>query len=355
MTLEFIDWLQVSVVGMGFLSNSWLAALLILVATGILAWLLLLMFSKVFEKLAAKTKTDVDDVLFEKTRSPLFWLILVQGLRLSVIHLGLEGISTQIVGSLSAIAFVYLMLRVVDVFLYGWGSVVSKRAKSNLDDVLLPLIHKFSVVIFWIIGILWVMSIWEIDITPYLAGAGIAGIVLGMALQDSLKNILGGVSLLIDGAIKIGDKIRLDSGEVGEVLDISLRSTKVRTYDNEVITVPNGYLANSNVHNYTKPNAKVRVYVPFGVEYGVKVEKVQKVVLGALSTMDGLLEDPAPAAVFLNMGDSALDFKAFFWVGSWKDSHAKKVEATKLIYDALNKAKIGIPYPTRTVHLIKSK
>jgi len=355
MGLGMIDNLYLNSSGFGFLSNPLFAVGAILVVTVVLSWLLLFLFSTVFFKLASRTKTDIDDVAVAKLKSPLFYLLVIQGFRLSALHLEVNGVVFSIIDSLTAAAFVFLLARIVGVFLYGWGKVMSKRTKSRLDDVLLPLFTKISTVVFVIIGLLWVLSIWSVDITPYLAGAGIAGIVLGMAVQDSLKNVLGGISLLLDGTIKVGDKIRLDSGVCGEVLDVSLRSIKVRTYDNEVVTVPNGYLANAAVHNYTQPNLKVRVYVEFGVEYGVKIDKVKKVVLGAISGIDEILLDPEPCVSFVSMGDSALNFKAHFWVPHWKKGYGKKLEATELIYDALNKAKIGIPYPTRTVIMQKEK
>ncbi len=168
-----------------------------------------------------------------------------------------------------------------------------------------------------------------------------------------MKNVFGGITLILDKNFEIGDKVKLESGELGEVLDIGLRSTKLRTYDNEVIYVPNGYLANSRILNYTRPTSKIRVGIAFGVEYGSKVKNVQKVVLKVIKGMKEVLKDPEPRVLFLEMGDSALSFKAFFWVENWKNAYSKKLEATEKIYDALNKAKIGIPLPTQSVYVKK--
>ncbi|MFH1682821.1 MAG: mechanosensitive ion channel family protein, partial [Candidatus Woesearchaeota archaeon] len=156
-----------------------------------------------------------------------------------------------------------------------------------------------------------------------------------------------------DENFEVGDKVKLESGDLGEILDIGLRSTKIRTYDNEVIYVPNGYLANSRILNYTRPTAKIRVGVEFGVVYGSDVKKVQKVVMDVIKGMEEVLDDPAPAVQFLQMADFALNFKAYFWVPDWKNSYSKKLEATEKIYNALNKAKISIPFPTSTVYLKK--
>jgi MscS family membrane protein len=334
-------------------TNKWVFALLIIIITAIVAKIALLIFERVFQRLAKKTKTQVDDIIFERTRGPVFYLILAYGLKLSLSHLQSIGSISKLVDSLMAIVFVFILARVTDVIIEVWGKAFAKKTKSNLDDVLFPLFHKAAKVVFVIISILWVLDIWGIDIGPYLAGAGILGVVIGFGLQDSLKNIFGGVTLLLDKTYQLGDKIKLESGEVGTVLDIGLRSTKMKTYDNEVIYIPNGYLANSRIQNYTRPNPKVRVGVSFGTEYGTNVAKVNSLITRTITDLDGILNEPTPSVQFLEMGDSALNFKVYFWVERWDEAYGKKLEATEAIYNALNKAKIGIPFPTQTVYLKK--
>jgi len=336
-----------------YLQNKWIFALLILIITVILAKVVLFIFEKYLQQFAKKTKTEADDIIFEKTKGPVFYLILAYGLKLAMGYLKYSGAASKLVNSLMAIVFVFILLRVANVILEIWGKDFAKKTKSNLDDVLLPMFHKAVRVAFGIIGFMWVLKLWNIDIGPYLAGAGILGVVIGFGLQDSLKNIFGGITLLLDKTYQIGDKVQLESGEVGTILDIGLRSTKMKTYDNEVIYIPNGYLANSRVKNYTRPSPKVRTGVEFGVVYGANVAQVRSLIVRVLTDMDGVLKEPTPSVHFLSMGDSALQFKAHFWVEKWGQAYDKKLEATEVIYNALNKAKIGIPFPTQTIYLKK--
>jgi len=338
-----------------YVLNPYIFSLLVVVLTAVGAWLILFIFEKVFLRWTAKTKTDLDDLIVEKVKKPLFFLILVYGLRFAVLNLYYTEGMTKFLNSLMAVVFVFILVRAVDVTIEVWAKAMAHRTKSKLDDVLLPLFHKASKVIFIIVGLMWLLDIWGISITPYLAGAGIIGLVMGFALQDSLKNVFGGVTLLLDKTYQIGDKIKLESGELGEVMDVGLRSTKLRTYDNELIYVPNGYMANSRVQNYTRPSAKLRVNVDFGVEYGTSVGTVQKTVLGAIKKMKEIMADPAPEVIFREMDDSSLAFRARFWIERWQEGYNKKIEATQVIYEALNKAKIGIPFPTRTVYVKKGK
>ncbi len=332
------------------LTNKYLLALAIIVVFAILAKLVLFIFKKYLDSIAKKTKTKFDDLLMEYTKGPIFYLVLLYGVKLALQQIWSGSTVSNIVHTALAIVFILIISRTLDAFLESWGHEFAKKTKTNIDEVLLPMVYKSSKVIAVIVAGMWILDIWGVDITPYLAGVGVSGLVLGMALQDSLKNIFGGVTLILDKTFQKGDKIKLESGEVGTIHDIGLRSTKLITFDNEIIYIPNGYLANSRVQNYTRPSPKVRTSVLFGVEYGSDVAQVRKVVLEAIRKMKGVMKDPEPSVIFFEMGDSALQFKASFWVENWNEAFSHKIEATEQIYNALGKANINIPFPTRTVY-----
>ncbi len=336
-----------------YLQNRYASALAILVVSGIIAQIMLFLFGLYLKKVAGKTETIIDDLIFEKTKKPVFFLILIYGLKLALLDLGWLGLTSKLVDSLMAVLFLFILLRVFDIIVESWGMTFAKKTKTQIDEVLLPLFHKLGKVIFVIIALMWVMHIWGVDITPYLAGVGISGIVLGLALQDSLKNILGGINLMMDKTYQIGDKVKLESGDVGKIHDIGLRTTKIVTFDNEILYVPNGYLANSRVTNFTHPSLDVRTKVEFTVEYGSDISRVKKVILDTVSKIEGISKKKEPSVQFYEMGDFALKFRVFFWVDDWRDEAARKMEATEAIYNALNKAKIRIPYPTQVVYVKK--
>ena len=350
--MAFIEWINSLAVGTVF-ENKYLLSLLIVVAFAVLGRFFLFIFTQYLQRFASKTKNKIDDLVFHNVKGPLFLVLVGYGIKLGILNLHVNGTITKVVNSVMAIVFLYAIMKGIDIIVETWAITFSKRTKSNLDDVLLPMLQKVTKIVFVVIGLMWVLKIWNIDITPYLAGVGIGGIVLGLALQDSLKNVFGGISLLLDKTYKIGDKIQLESGEVGIIHDIGLRSTKIVNFDNEAIYVPNGYIANSRILNYTHPDSKVRTHVAFGVEYGSEVEKVRKLVMKIIQEMEGVMADPAPTVQFLEMGDFALKFRANFWVEKWNMAFDKKLEATEKIYNALRKAKIGIPFPTQTIHLKK--
>ncbi len=336
-----------------YFQNKWMQAGLALLGFIILSFLILIVMEKIVLRLTKKTKTDVDDKILEKTRKPFFWLLIFLGLRFSADIAFDQIIVFKVLESIGIILFVLVIARILNVLLDGWGQFFAKKTKSKIDESLLPLFRKVVNIVFVLLGILWVLNTWNINITPYLAGLGIGGLVLGLALQDSLKNILGGVSLILDKTFAVGDKIRLESGELGEIVDIGLRSTRLKNYDNQIVVIPNGQMANAKIINYVQPNPRIRVVVNFGVEYGTKVERVKKVVLPVLKKLKGISKKPYMDVVFTEMGDFALLFQARFWVDDYREAYNKKLEATEKIYAALEKAKVGIAFPTQTIHLKK--
>jgi len=349
-----LQWLN-SFAVTSYLENKYIFSLFILLSSIILAKLLLFIFRNYLYKIAKKTKNNVDDLIFERTEKPLFYLVLVYGFRLAVLNLGYTGTVLKIINSAMALVFIFILSRSFDVIIETWGASFAKKTKTKIDEILLPLFQKATRIVFAIISLMWVLNIWNIDIGPYLAGVGISGLVLGLALQDSLKNVFGGINLLLDKTFILGDKVKLEDGTVGEVHDVGLRSTKIVTFDNEIIYVPNGYLANHRIQNYTHPNPKVRVNIDFGVVYGSSVRNVRKAVVEVLRKNKSILPNPAPRVDFLEMGDFSLKFKARFWVERWDMAYKTKLAMNESIYNALNKAKIEIPFPTQTIHLKKFK
>ena len=337
------------------LQNPWLQAATIIAASVLLALLVIFIIDRVIIRLTKKTSTDIDDILIAKSRRPLFFIILFLGIKAALVPLQLNGLLDRLVSSASALLFVYLLGSVLSIRIEAWGKHLAKRTRTHLDETLLPLLHKSSGVLFFIIALLWVFRIWNVDITPYLAGLGLGGLVLGLALQDTLKNIFGGIALILDRNFNIGDRIKLESGEMGEILDIGLRSTKLLTFDNEVIFVPNGQLANMRIQNYVRPEPRLRVVVKFSVAYGSDIAKVKETVVLALRAVEGASDKPYMDASIVEMSDFALHGEARFFIESYRDAYAKKAEAVQKIYDALNKAGIAIPFPTRTVYMKKEK
>jgi len=330
--------------------NPWLQSAAILLGFLVLAVIFTFLTTRVVPIFTGRTSTTIDDQIIAHSKKPVFWLIILVGLWTAGKPIGMFEAVTRLILSGAAVLFLYFLGGIVNILISSWGATLARQTKTDIDEALLPLFTKAVNIFFVVLSAIWVLSIWNIDVTPWIAGLGVSGVVLGFALQDSLKNIFGGISLILDRTISVRDLVKLPGGQTGEVVEIGLRSTKLKTWDNELLTIPNGELANAQVQNYGQPNPKLRVVIKFGVEYGVEIDKVKKAVLSAIKNVKDISKDPAPDVIFTEMGDYALHFKTRFWVDNYKDAYGKKLEATEVIYNALNKAKIGIPFPTQMIY-----
>ena len=222
-----------------------------------------------------------------------------------------------------------------------------------MDDNIISLVHGSVKAALFALGVIYILDIWGVEIGPFLAGLGIAGIAIALALQPILSNIFSGISVILDKSVRVNDLIYLGTDAKGKILKVGLRSTKIRTFDNELIIVPNNKLADSMIQNVALPDPKTRATVPFGVAYGSDVDKVKKIVLKELKTISDLDESEDITIRFVEMGDSSLNFKAYFYVDSFDNKWKAIDEANTKIYNALNKNGISIPFPQMDVHLKK--
>ncbi|MFQ6109218.1 MAG: mechanosensitive ion channel family protein, partial [Candidatus Aminicenantales bacterium] len=326
------------------IGNVYLKFLLELLITVVIAYLAKFIVSRVLKPLAKRTKTKIDDLIIKSISSIIFYIILALGLKIGIQYFEIKTkIYESLINTFLILLVSVMIFKIISNFAQHWMKEWASRTKSTADDRMIPLIEKIMKAIVAVLAVIFIFSAWNINISPLLATAGIAGLAVGLAVKDSLANILGGLQLVLDKTFKVGDKVQLESGEMGVILDIGLRTTKLKTYDNEVIYIPNGMLANAKIKNFTMPDLSVRVNVNFGVEYGSDTEKVRRVVLEALKKIDTVLEEPEPQVLFLKMSDFSLDFIARAWVKDYTEAWSTYIKMTDEIYNALNKAKIGIP------------
>ncbi len=349
MALEFLDWTF-----FGFTLYKILIALGIIIASYIIGKILYYLFKTVGRRLTAKTKTDLDDVLIDIIEEPIVAIVFLAGVYFALAYLGIKnGILEGILKAATIAIIAWAGIRFVDTFVKKILIPLTAKTKSSFDDQMVPLFSKGAKAVIIILSLVMVLDSVGFDVTALLAGIGIGGIAIAFAAQETISNVFGGISLILDKTFKVGDKIRLDSGEVGLVDEVGLRSTRVRTFANEVIIIPNSTMANSKIINYAQPNALGRGEVKFGVVYGSNPEKVQKIVLEIIKKHSKVSKEKEPTVEFLSMGDFSLNFSAKFWLDDYAEIWGTEREMTSLIYNGLNKNKIGIPFPTHTIYMKK--
>lgn len=259
-----------------------------------------------------------------------------------------------IIHSLLIIFGAFVLVRVGGYFIKTFGSKITQKTETSLDDALLPLAQKIIQAIFIIWSVYWIFTLWKIDVTPLLGGLGLLGLAASFALKGPLENFFGAISLLMDESFRVGDRVHVqDINLDGTIQDIGLRSTKFLTWDNELILVPNSILANATIRNYVLPSPKERCVIDFDVAYGTDIDKVKEVILDVLNGFDFALDEPPREVFFKTMDAYALKFQARFWIKDVSELYGSKLKATDAIYRALIKHKLEIPFPTQTIHLKK--
>jgi small conductance mechanosensitive channel len=194
-----------------------------------------------------------------------------------------------------------------------------------------------------------VMAIQQfVDVTAFLTGLGILGFTIGFALQDVMKNFASGVILLIQQPFRVGDSVEVGAYE-GTVLAIDLRSTEIKTFDGRIAILPNADVLNQAIVNYTR-SVQRRIEVIVGVAYDTDLKVARDAALSAIRLVPGYIEDPAPAIVFKEFGNSSIDLSVFLWFDTAQATPLKArdaaIEEIKRAFDA---HKIDIPFPIRTM------
>jgi small-conductance mechanosensitive channel len=335
------------------ISNKYTQSLITLVLFFIIAKTIAYIMEKYILNITSKTKTDVDDILVKKTHIPISLLLFFLGVKLAIIPLELttktNTTAQRIVSTVATLLLAYILIVVFDIIIASWIHGTAKRKSKEVDENLMKLSTKTSRILLMIIGILLILNLWDIKVSGILASLGIVGIAVAFGLQNTLGNVFGGVSLLMDRSIKVGDIIKIDKDTAGSVIDVGLRATKIKTWDNELIIIPNGKLAGNNIKNYVLPDPKARIVVPFSVAYGSNVNDVKKVIMKEINKLDNLDEGNDSIVMFLEMANSSLNFKAFVWLKSYKDRFTTKEKLNCMIYNALNNNGFNIPFPQMDV------
>ncbi len=245
---------------------------------------------------------------------------------------------------------------VLKTFLPILKSTLAAKTKSGIDDVLIDLAMNFSSVIIYSVGFILALDVIGLNITPFLAGASVAGIAVGFAARDTLSNLIAGVLLIIDRPFEVGDRIEVwtapkNSATWGDVVEIGIRATKIRTTDNIVIVIPNNEIMKRDIVNYTAASAEIRVRIPIGISYDADIEKSKEIIEKVALELSWVKKDPAPKIVVKNFGESAVELEARVWI----QDPRKRIDTLSHITDRVkaefDKEGIEIPYPKRVIYV----
>ena len=304
-------------------------------------------------RVARQSSTELDDIIVKLMHRPIFLSFVLLGLGIAAQHVQLPELPLKITtGILKTIAIVvwYNLFNQLTTILV--RETRSKSRSKFVQSGMLALLQNVIRIVLIALAIYFGFLAWDIEVTAWLASAGIVGIALGLAARDTLSNVFAGVSIVADSPYKTGDFIILDTGERGVVTHIGLRSTRLLTRDDVEITIPNGVLGTSKIINEAGgPSQKHRIRIAVGVAYGSDIDQVIATLEKVAADHEEICKSPSPRVRFRAFGDSALDFELLCWIERPVDRGRLHHELNCAVYKAFNENDIQIPFPQRDLHV----
>ena len=333
-------------------NNRYLVALIILILTVTLAWLVSKIVHKYLRRLMQKTKTPLDEDILEQLRQPLFVTILITGIDISADVLIGNGRALRLLDSF----FMSLLILVWTLFFFRLTRVILTRVSYSDEGIVttrtLPLLQNLTLVIISSIAIYLLFTTWNVDMTAWLASAGVLGIAIGFAAKDTLGNLISGVFIMADSPYKIGDYVVLENGQRGEIRHIGIRSTRLLTRDDVEVTIPNSIMGNTSVINETGgPHEKYRIRVQVGVAYGSDIDEVRKCLLEVADHSTFAVDFPEPRVRFRTFGPSGLEFELLCWINEPVLKGRALDDLNSAVYKRFQQEGIEIPYSKQDVYI----
>lgn len=312
---------------------------------------------------ARRTPGTLDEELLSVVRGPLVLFIALSGLFLALLILtNLESSRYQLITGYGdhirrawlvvvIVEVAYLIYHLLDAVLSWYIHQVAANTETELDDRLLPPLRRIMPLVVYSLGFLMALSVLNIPITPILAGLGIGGLAVALAVQPTLANFFAGTYVVTEGELNVGDYIELQGGPSGYVVEVGWRSTKIRSMFNNLVIIPNSQMANSIVTNYYSPEPAMNVLVYCGVSYDSDLNVVESVVREAAQELvdasEHAVKDSEPWFGFEEFGDSNISFWVFIQATDRLGSFYLTSDLVKVVHSRLTAEGIEINYPVR--------
>ncbi|HAV23161.1 MAG TPA: hypothetical protein DCX46_06655 [Bacteroidetes bacterium] len=324
-------------------------------------WVLKVFFDKVVRKIVKRTQTTLDDSVLAIFVPSLRWFTLIIALTLGIDQIqGKAGLLTK-----SA----QLILLYVDHLLYAAGVLIiailfirlsllslehvlrryDKRGGAGVNEALNPLLERLVNILGLLLAATIILDRFGINVSSLLVFLGGSSVAIALAAQETLSNMISGFVIMIDRPFRVGDRIKLPTGETGDVYEIGLRSTRIMDFDNNLIISPNAELVKAKVVNYAYPQRLIRVKVDVNVAYGTDIKRARTVLEGLAKRHPDVLRDPVPEVFVTALGESAVALTLIARTDDFMKKFKAEADIREQILESFPKDGIDIPFPQRVV------
>lgn len=334
--------------------QDWAIALGIIVGTFIATKVVYWFIANIIKKITAKTKTNLDDVLIEKLEKPIRYSIFIFGYWVAIHYLNISNLG--LLSFLEGVASLSLVLTLTSTASKVFDALVTEvvlplveKTEGGADNYILPVLSKAVKGIIWTFGVIIGLDNIGFDITAMIAGLGIGGLALALAAQDSVKNIFAGIMIFVDKPFKVKERIQIE-GFDGVVEEVGLRSTRIRTLDGRIVTIPNSTFTDNSVVNVTSQPA-LKIVLNLGLTYDTDEARMQQgvdILRQIVADHSTILESDCSAG-FKDFGDFSLGILFVYYVkpdAHWLDSQNT---ICKEVLKRFNAAGLDFAFPTQTL------
>lgn len=343
----------------------WAVFGLYLLITFLVAWAGRRIARSLLPLLTRRTNTALDDRMVAAAARPVRLAILAMGLRISLqalqgripafqekgAYVQQFGWALLIAEALVILGMAALANGLLKAAMDWYIHDLAKKSQGNWDRELLPLFRKILSLLVYFIAASIIFDRFGYPLTALITTAGVASLAVALAAQETLSNMLGGLTILVDRPFRIGDTIELADGKSGDVVEIGLRSTKIKQFDGNALVVPNKDMANSRVINFALPHPRAAIRQTITVALNTDIEQAKALLLQTMKAHAEVLADPEPGVWFTRFTPNGLELFMACWVNSYKDRFRITDELNVWILKAMRQANIKLGFPQSDVHL----
>ena len=338
------------------------AAFVVFILLALISRLLIRLFLK---RIRRRDDPGIPEIVLECVRGPLGFFLVITGLLVGyLIAIGIENTFLVQLSDTKDLAIkiwkvsvilttTFTVAHVIDRLIDWYLLNIAESTETKIDDTLLPTLRRVLPITIYAAGALVAIDSVGVSISPILAGLGIGGLAVALAVQPTLSDFFAGTYVVTEGELKEGDFIELEGGPSGYVEEVGWRSTKIRSRFNNLVIIPNSRMAESIVTNYFSPTPAMNVVVTCGVSYDANLEDVERFATeeakGVIKESEKAIKDVEPFFGFSNFGDSNIDFFVFLQAVDRSGTFTLKSELIKRIHERFNVEGIEINYPVRKI------
>jgi MscS family membrane protein len=351
--MEYSLWNQFAV-GLGIVLLSWIVGRVVKMLLG-----------TIVKKIVETTETDLDDRIADLLRRRVIGLSVTGGIVIAIREFSKamrpeDLTETRLLAHAEALLFIILTIvvlrfvgQLLGVILRWYMDGLSGKPASNMTATVGPLANKALNIVLLLVGAMVVFDHFDINVGSLLISLGVGSLAVALAAQDTLANMIAGFVIMVDRPFRVGDRVQLASGSMGDVAEIGLRSTRILDFDNNLIVVPNSELIKHPVVNLSYPEEAVRVTVEAGVRYGTDIDRAKMVMAETARRKPDIMREPIPEVFLVDLADSSIQLRLIARAADVRKRFRIEAQLREEILQAFQEEGIEIPFPQRVVHFVE--